>query len=132
MTYEKISLPSGYDWDFFFRDTFFSGRSSLETNKDHARIERLIQEALSRCTKPYLVYELFGKENKQFIDCYYGLEIHDKEKICIVFSSERGRKSAVAIFSRNQLHTAAEYFVSLVSDSEVQIDWSLYLDMLED
>lgn len=124
----EIKLPSGYDWEYFFRDTLYSREDSELTQKDRTRIERLVDEALSRCGKPHIEYEIFGKQSKKFIDSYYGLQVHDEERVCIIFTSERRRQAAISIYPINDLHLAAEYLVSLVSDNESKIDWSLYLE----
>ncbi|MBX9722514.1 MAG: hypothetical protein K2X81_14035 [Candidatus Obscuribacterales bacterium] len=125
----EIFLPAGYDWDFFFRETDFSKSGSEQQKKNLTRVERLIYEAFSRCKNLNFGYELFGKPCDGFIDGY-GLDVHSNERICIVYGSARGRRSAIAIFPDNDIGAAARYFVSLVSDGKVKINWSLYLDML--
>ncbi|MDC7717568.1 hypothetical protein PQU95_10130 [Vogesella sp. DC21W] len=55
----------------------------------------------------------------------YGFEWVDDK--FYIYASERGSKSAMAIFKSS--HSAAKYFVWLVSGGSRSIDWSLFPEM---
>lgn len=82
-----------------------------------------MEDALRRCGKSDFEYKLFGRPSGDWIDGYYGLDVHYDCEVCILYCSNRGRNSVVAIFPLNNLSAAAEYFVSLVSGGFAKIEW---------
>jgi hypothetical protein len=59
--------------------------------------------------------------------CLEPIGFHCVGQLFYVYGENRGVKSAFAIFKSP--HSAAEYFVWLVSKDQCSIDWSLFLDM---
>lgn len=107
----------------------------LTDEKQIERVKKLINRALENLDKP-TEYELCQKTFNYGmglfeVGSHYGLNFHLKEEICVIFGTQRDIKYPHSIFQLKDINMAAEYFVWLVSDGRVSIDWSLYLEDLE-
>ena len=88
------------------------------------RVEKLICEALNRA-KIRSDYCIFGKWHGDYAG--YAIQFYESDGLCIVSGIDRGELYPSSIFSFNDLHQAAEYFVWKVSDGSVEINWELFL-----
>ena len=122
MSYMTIDIPTeGYDFFWFNLPTAI--KDSLRD--DLHRMEKLVIEALDRMGKKKEFY-LFGiPHNMLFNDDCYQFDV--KEEFCIISGVSRGTVFPYAIFPVRSLLIAAEYFVWIVSEGEVKINWQLYV-----
>lgn len=89
-----------------------------------ARVYRLISEALKDI--PWPDWEVGGRRYHSLnANEPYGIECVEEK--FFIYAEQRGQRSAIAVFK--SAHMAADYFVWLVSDGRVQINWQLFLDM---
>lgn len=120
----KTIVVPGYVADEFNAQLRHPNPHADAVRKSIDRVYRLIDAALD------------GIENLNWrVDstCYrskvniepYGFEWVDDK--FYIYASERGSKSAIAIFKSS--HSAAKYFVWLVSGGGRSIDWSLFPEM---
>lgn len=88
------------------------------------RVYRLIDKALDGIENPNWRVDSTCYGSKVNIEPYGFEWVDDK---FYIYASERGSKSAMAIFKSS--HSAAKYFVWLVSGGSRSIDWSLFPEM---
>jgi hypothetical protein len=62
----------------------------------------------------------YGKGQYE-IGSHYGINLHNAERICIIFSTQRDIAYPLAIFPQNNCRRAADYFVQLVSEGRASI-----------
>ncbi len=88
------------------------------------RVYKLINEALKDVERAD--WEVGnGRYHSSNVNEPYGFERVDDK--FYIYAEERGQRSPIAIFKDE--HLAAKYFVWLVSDGKVRINWELFLDM---
>jgi hypothetical protein len=109
----RMDFPTSYNDGFFIR------------------LEKLIHHHLRQSHKD-IYYELCGKvfKQKQYPKqtMYYGLNFHLDKGLCVVFSVQQDIRHPVAIFPIRRRDIAAEYFVWLVSEGTLNIDWNVITD----
>jgi hypothetical protein len=109
--------------------------------KDIARTLKLIEQALTSndVSGNWCVFtEIGGRKHRYMssppdswlIASSYFL-FRDKNTWVVGDVGDRGGFYPVAIFGLQDIHTAARYFVWIVSEGRAKLDWSLYLDMLD-
>ena len=113
----KLELSAGFSARPFQTDW-----NSLENQRDTQRLYKLVKEALGRVET--IPWEWSVGEPPKHGYSAYALERDGQ--VWVVYGEERGEKVPAAIFPNS--HSAADYFVWLVSQGTERINWSLFID----
>ena len=116
-------------------DSSYLNRSTSEV--DIKRTVKLIKEALDRDQNPrsngtWCVIRSVNGQRTYLVPRIYEPTtfLRQDKNLWIVGATERAKEYPIAIFP-GDLNSAAKYFVWLVSEGRVSIDWSLYLEDIE-
>jgi hypothetical protein len=103
-------------------------------NSPFNRLGLLVQEAISRMQTPQ-EYQYMEKpyflRGKLPSDNHYRWSVHEDFELIVVSGAieKSNDYSPVALFPINNAHLAAEFFIWIISTGEVQINWSLFIDL---
>lgn len=120
----KTIVVPGYIADEFNAPLGRPNPHADPVRKSIDRVCRLINQALAGVESPNWRVDATNYFSTDDMGPYGFEWVGDK---FYIYASERGSKSAMAIFKSS--HSAAKYFVWLVSGGSRSIDWSLFPEM---